>query len=103
MSEGFDAQAVETMQLASILDLTAAAGVKHELAAMLARSNSILLDASAVQRITTPVLQVLVSAAHSAKAAGGEIRISDPSSAFTDTIRLLSLGDTFGKIEAQHV
>ena len=74
--------------LPSSLDLVAAGPLCRQLQERLLSGASLLLDASGVDRVSTPCLQVLVSARQSAEARGMRFELRDPSprliEAFTD-------------------
>ena len=65
------------------VDITSVAQVFSELKAQYVNSN-ITFDAGAVDRITTPGVQLLISAAGTAKSRGGSISVVNPSEAFSN-------------------
>lgn len=78
-------------------DLTAAAILKSDLQASLAGGEGLEVDASGVQRVTSPCLQVLASAAHAfAQAGGPAMSVSKPSPAFAETVSGLALNAVLG-------
>jgi len=87
----------ESVSLPAVADLTAAGPLKATLEQALADGNGVIVDASAVQRVSSPCLQVLVAGALSfAKAGGTSLSIGDPSDAFCETVSLLGLNDVLG-------
>ena len=72
--------------LPAIADLVYAAALKAELEQFLVNAGPVTVDASAVQRIATPCLQVLV-------AGGTSLTIAAPSAAFLETASTLGLKD----------
>jgi len=86
-----------TISLPSILDITAAADLKRELMEALASGGSLNVNAGAVQRVTTPCLQILAAAAKSvAQAGGGRFRLHSVPRGLSETIAMLGLEETFG-------
>lgn len=77
----------QTIQLAPILDVRAAAPLAAELSAR--RGQDVTLDASEVRRLGAQCLQVLLAARASWDADGARLRVSEPSDDFTDTLTLL--------------
>jgi chemotaxis protein CheX len=76
------------------LDLTAARELRERLVAMLA-GNGIVLDMSAVDRMSTPCMQVLLAAGRSADAAKVSFQIVDASDAFRAAVADLGLETQF--------
>jgi chemotaxis protein CheX len=72
------------------LDLTEAEGLCQALRDRL-HEGALLLDASMVERISTPCLQVLAAAAASAMRRGAEFRLRHASTAFSAAIADLGL------------
>lgn len=79
------------LPLPSSLDLTAAASLREALLARL-ETGGVDLDAGAVERVSTPGLQVLAAAAASARARGAAFRLRGVPAALADAIRDLGLG-----------
>jgi anti-anti-sigma regulatory factor len=78
--------------LPAVADLTEAGPLKQRLEQALASGSGLTVDASAVQRISSPCLQVLVAGmAAFAKAGGASLSISNPSEAFRETASVLGL------------
>lgn len=77
--------------LPPVLDLPAAAPLKSRLLEALEKGNSLVIDAGAVQRITTPCLQVLASVAKTGEAGGTSVRFHNVPEAFAEAARLLGL------------
>jgi len=78
--------------LPAVADLTEAAPLKSRLEQALASGSGLTVDASAVQRISSPCLQILVAGAVSfTKEGGAPLMIADPSEAFCETASVLGL------------
>lgn len=78
------------LSLPPSLDLTAAASLREALLVRL-EAGGVDLDAGAVERVSTPGLQVLAAAAASARARGAAFRLRDVPAALADAIRDLGL------------
>ena len=74
------------VQFPPAADLSAARPLADDLQAAIARAGGATIDASQVDRIATPCLQVLIAASRS-----GAIRLRKPSEAFSDAMRDLGL------------
>ena len=83
------------LPLQASLDLVAAMRLKEQTSEAIASSTSVVIDASAVERITTPCVQVLVAAAHSAAAQGGTFAVGRASEAFKAAFLDLGLGELY--------
>jgi anti-anti-sigma regulatory factor len=82
----------DSVLLPAVADLTEAGPLKQRFEQALTNGNGLTVDASAVQRISSPCLQVLVAGvAAFAKAGGAELAICDPSEAFKETASTLGL------------
>jgi len=78
-------------------DLTAAAALKADLQCTLAQGEGLEVDASQVQRVTSPSLQILAAGARAfAQAGGPAMRISSASEAFSQTVSSLALTSALG-------
>lgn len=83
--------------LPPVLDLTSAAALKQELEDALGKGCGIFIDASAVQRATSPCLQILVAAAKSfGEANGAPMRFVATSAEFRDIVSILGIESVFG-------
>jgi len=83
--------------LPAVVDLLQAGALKAKLEQGLASGTGMTIDGSAVQRISSPCLQVLVAgAAAFAKAGGPSMTIANPSAALLETVTLLGLKDALG-------
>lgn len=76
------------------LDLTAARDLRERLIAMLS-GNGVVLDMSAVDRMSTPCMQILLAAGRSADAAEVSFQIVDASDAFRSAVADLGLETQF--------
>lgn len=82
----------QVLVLPPILDLPAAAPLKRQLEAALGDVNGVVVDASAVQKVTTACLQVLASAVKTSAEIGGVLlQFQNPSAAFMEATVMLSL------------
>lgn len=89
-----DALTNEQVSLPAVADLTAAGPLKDRLVQCFAAGTSVSVDASAVQRLSSPCLQILVAGKQSfAKAGGAALVIANPSQAFRETVSVLGLLD----------
>ena len=78
--------------LSAVADLSQAGPLKTRLEEALASGTGVTVDASAVQRISSPCLQVLVAGVTTfAKAGGAALVIKEPSEAFRETASVLGL------------
>jgi len=81
------------LALPAVADLVQAEPLKAEIERHLAAGAGLEIDASVVQRISSPCLQVLVAGvAAFAKAGGPSCAITKPSQAFLETATVLGLG-----------
>ena len=76
------------------LDLTAARDLRDRLGAMLSGSG-VVLDMSAVERMSTPCMQVLLAAGRAADATKVSFQIVDASDAFRGAVADLGLESQF--------
>jgi len=82
----------DSMTLSAVADLTQAGPLKARLEEALASGTGMTVDASAVQRLSSPCLQVLVAGVTTfAKAGGAALVIANPSEAFRETASVLGL------------
>ena len=82
--------------LPQTLDLTQAERLRGDLTGLLG-SGAVLLDAAAVERMSTPCLQVLLAAGLAAEAASHPIQIVNASDAFRTAVADLGLQSYFTK------
>lgn len=82
--------------LPSVLDLTGAQSLRDTLVALLG-NGSVLLDASAVERMSTPCAQVLLAAARAADLAGSSFQLVSASDVFRAALADLGLQAEFKK------
>lgn len=87
---------MSAVPLAADLGIEAASDLKQQLAAHLADSNELLLDAAAVQRVHTASLQVLCSFVRDRQQSGHRTGIANSSATFRDAARLLGLDASLG-------
>ena len=84
----------EQVTLPAVADLTSARPLKEQLMQFFTAGASVTIDASEVQRLSSPCLQVLVAGKQSfAKAGGASLVITNPSDAFRETVSVLGLMD----------
>jgi anti-anti-sigma regulatory factor len=82
----------ECVAMPAVADLVQAGPLKAEIERRLSAGVGLELDASAVQRISSPCLQVLVAGVAAFAAAGGpSLVITKPSAAFVETASALGL------------
>lgn len=83
--------------LPPILDLTVVASLKLDLLAALGLAEGLEVDASNVQRVTTPCLQLMVSAARSfAEAGGPSLKVTGATLCFDESATALGLAAELG-------
>jgi chemotaxis protein CheX len=80
--------------LPQILDLTQAQSLQQSLMALLA-GGAVVLDASAVERMSTPCMQVLLAAGRVAEAANSPFQIVNASDVFLAAVADLGLQRQF--------
>lgn len=89
------------IELPPVLDRAAAGALRQGLLEAVAAGGCINVDASAVQRITTPCLQVLAAASKSAALVDGcRLRLHSVPLVMSETIRMLGLAESVGTGEA---
>jgi anti-anti-sigma regulatory factor len=97
MSSEFTSQGASQVRLPPIADLTYAGDLKALLIEALNTGQSLEIDASEVQSITSPCLQILVAAVKTfSQAPGLAVNFSNPSAAFVQAAATLALGDALG-------
>lgn len=90
-----DGTSGDRISLPAISDLFHAIALKAEIEQALTQDNSVTVDASAVQRISTLCLQVLLSAANGkGRKDGPPLTIMAPSAQFLETVSVLGLKET---------
>jgi chemotaxis protein CheX len=77
-------------RLPQILDFTQAQNLRDTVAALLG-DGALVLDASAVERMSTPCAQVLLATGHAADSAGTSFEIRDASEVFRAALADLGL------------
>jgi chemotaxis protein CheX len=82
--------------LPPILDLTQAKSLHENLTVLLGR-HTLILDAAAVERMSTPCAQVLLATGRAAIAAGASFLILNPSAVFGTALTDLGLQSEFSK------
>ena len=91
-SQGASAREVK---LPRELDLLAAESLKETLLAELDEGDGLLLDASDVERVSTPCVEVLVSAYKTCADSGQSFHISNSSQVLVDAFEALGLDEQF--------
>ncbi|CCD97514.1 STAS domain-containing protein [Bradyrhizobium sp. STM 3809] len=94
-----DSGAADELQIAphvlpQMLDLTQAGKLRDEMI-QLANAGDVLLDASGVERMSTPCVQILLAAGRGAQAASRSFRIVQASELFRTAIADLGLRNEF--------
>jgi chemotaxis protein CheX len=80
--------------LRQVLDLTEARSLRDDLMALL-QNGTIVLDAAAVERMSTPCVQVLLAAGQAADAANSQFQIVNASDCFQAAVADLGLQSQF--------
>jgi len=89
------------LRLAANLDHSALHALKSELIAALSEGTEFEIDASAVRRMSTPAMQLLLAARIGAPGGdAGAVRFVSPSEAFGDFAKTLALEGALGLMEA---
>ncbi len=92
-----DSDGRSRIKLPAIADSTIGSELKKCLLDTLATGAGVDVDASAVQRVTSPVLQILVAATRSFQQAGGpSLRIAEPSPPYAESVANLALNEIAG-------
>jgi chemotaxis protein CheX len=84
----------DAFALPAILDITKAQELRGHMVDRL-NGGAVLVDASAVDRVSTPCIQVLLAAARSAELAGTSFRIANASAALCTALADLGLQAVF--------
>lgn len=84
-------QRAKSLTLPAILDIGNAQELQETLAAALEQGPVLRLNGSKTQQVSTPGVQVLLSAAQSAAAGGGRLILSSPSPALREAFEGLGL------------
>ncbi len=87
--------------LPSVLNLGVAEELREKFMQTLVVDSDITLDASDVSTLTTPCLQVLVSAGRTVEEGGNSFSINNPSDAVKEAFDDLGLTDIFSKWSTQ--
>jgi anti-anti-sigma regulatory factor len=85
----------KTFTLPAILDFASVQPLKEALCAAVAKNANLCLIGTKVQRVTTPAVQALLSAAKTAAIEGGQMRIARPSPALEQAFTDLGLKHEF--------
>ena len=83
------------IELAAVLDLSAVVSLHETLLDGLATPGDVTLDASAVDSITTPCVQAVLSMSLSLQESGRRLLVKEPSAAFISAFEELGLGEQF--------
>lgn len=86
----------DELALPVILDITLAQELRGHLLERLG-AGAVIMDASAVDRVSTPCIQVLLAAGRSAAESGTPFRIAGPSEAFAAALADLGVEAEFRK------
>lgn len=80
------------LNLPPVMDLMAAPLLHEQILDRVKQgSGDLVLSAVAVERVTTPCVQVLLAAAKSLDEAGAQLKIIKPTEAFLDAMKVLGL------------
>jgi anti-anti-sigma regulatory factor len=80
-----------TVQLDEVVGITTIIDLHKQLVKAIDTSSQLTIDASKVERITSPGFQLLLSAEASAQAAEGQLTVAKPSDTFINTAKELGL------------
>jgi len=80
--------------LPQVLDLTVARSLRDDMMALL-KGGAIVLDAGAVERMSTPCVQVLLATGQAAEATNSQFRIVNASDCFLGAVADLGLQSQF--------
>ena len=80
-----------SIRLEEILDIIGAERLHEDLKKAVVEADIVVLQASHVQRVTTPCFQLMLAAAKALAAKGGELVIEAPSDAFSAAMGDLGL------------
>ncbi len=94
MTEKSDA-AMGEVKLPSEMDLLSAEGLRDTLLNVLNEDKGLLIDASDVERVSTPCIEVLVAAQKSCAEAGYDFKISNSSQILVEAFSALGLDEYF--------
>ncbi|MEH6404579.1 MAG: STAS domain-containing protein [Sneathiella sp.] len=86
-----DGQEPIIIKLDPILDLNMAAALHSNFSKALDEERPISVDTADVEKITTPCLQIMISAGLSSEAAGNSFSFNDPSEALSNAFHDLGL------------
>jgi anti-anti-sigma regulatory factor len=89
-----NSQDAASTQLSSVLDLVQAQVLRDDLIRLL-QDGAMVLDAGAVERMSTPCAQVLLAAGRAAEAAGTNLQIVNASEGFRSALADLGLQTEF--------
>lgn len=88
------------LALPQALTIATAEGFRQQLRSALAQNRPVTLDAAAVENITTPCIQLLLSLANGMNKEGGtSIRLANASAAVREAFTTLGLKETLARIE----
>lgn len=90
-----------SLVLADVLDLTAAQPLKSDLVERIAADGPIVIDASRVEKIGTPVIQLLHAATLDCEKRGRKVVVKDPSPAFVQGVADIGFAEDLEKWSAQ--
>lgn len=96
MAEAFEIKVENeqaTVTLLPILDMSAAESLLEALRSCVSGQSHFVLDAAAVERISTPCIQVLMAAAFKIEKNGGRLSIKNITPTFERGMRELGLSD----------
>ena len=89
------------VSLPPILNLSVAEELREKFLQHIPLGSDLELDASQVETITTPCVQVIVAAGISIEDVGNKLAIHNPSTAFSDAFSDLGLNEYFAKWRIQ--
>ena len=98
-NDRLDENGKQLLVMPAVLDLTTADTLKQSLLNALACGPVVEIDAGAVQRITSPCLQVFAAAAKGLPEIGGTMRFTNVPDIFRETADTLGLSELLGLAE----
>ncbi len=90
-------KASHRFELSPVLDITGAHALREACLGLVTKRSTITLDASLVERITTPAIQILVSLIKSRRESGYGTQIAAASETFEKTVATLGLASFFAQ------
>lgn len=90
-------QTGKTIPLPSVLNLGVAESLREQFVEHSTQQTNLIIDASEVETITTPCIQVLLAASHAMDETGGRFSVTAASESFETAFQDLGLNVIFNK------